>query len=157
VEKVVAIVARLRIGYSTGRLYENKFAPVALGTLDDGRGLVRVVAQATKKQGINDCTRQVYSKTLTTLDAVFLLRGRCSERSGVAKLAGVGLDEYRREDIATMRYNESVSAHIWRHGRIRTLARRCVQVSGEKETNKEGKLVSSCRSNVQSGTSLSHR
>ena len=77
----MAIVARLRIGYSIGRLYGNKISLEAPGTLDDGQELVRVVAQATKKQSINNRTIQVRLKTLTTLEAVFLLRERGSERS----------------------------------------------------------------------------
>lgn len=120
----MAIVARLHIGYSMSRLSGNKFALEAPGTLDDGRGLVRAVAQATKKQRINNCTKQVCLKTLTTLEVAFLLRERCSERSVAARLAGAGLDEYRREDIATMGCSETVSAHIRHHGRMRTLARR---------------------------------
>lgn len=77
----MAIVARLRIGYSIGRPYGNKISLEAPGTLDDGQELVRVVAQATKKQSINNRTIQVRLKTLTTLEAVFLLRERGSERS----------------------------------------------------------------------------
>jgi len=107
----VEIVSRLRIGYSIGRLSGNNLSLEAPGTLDDGPELVRVAAQATKKQSINDHTIQVCWKFLTTLEDVFLLRERGSERSAAARLAGGGLDEYRREDIATMRCSEAVSAH----------------------------------------------
>lgn len=107
----MAIVARPRIGYSIGRLSGDKLSLEAPGTLDDGRELVRVVAQTTKKQSINNRTIRVCWKTLTTLEAVFLLRERGSERSAAARLAGAGLDEYRREDIATMRCSEAVLAH----------------------------------------------
>lgn len=80
----MAIVARLHIGYSMGRLYGNKISLGAPGTLDDGQELARVVAQATKKQSINNRTIQVCWETLTTLEAVFLPRERGSERSVAA-------------------------------------------------------------------------
>lgn len=112
----MAIVARLRTGYSMGHLSGNELSLEAPGILDDGRELACVVARATKKQRINNPTVQDCSKTLTTLEVIFLLRERGSERSVVAALAGAGLEEYRREDIATMRCNEAVLAHTRRHG-----------------------------------------
>ena len=80
----MAIVVRLRIGYSMGRLYGNKISLEVPGTLDDDQELARVVAQATKKQSINNRTIHVFWRTLTTLEAVFLLRERGSERSVAA-------------------------------------------------------------------------
>jgi len=95
----VTIAARLRTGYNKRRLSGNKFALEAPDTPDDGRKVARVVAQATNRQCINNCTRHIRSDVLTTLEGVFLVRERCSERSAAARLAGAGLVEYRREDI----------------------------------------------------------
>ena len=131
-------VARLRTGYSKCRLFENKPALEAPGTLDDTRRMRmgRVVAQTTMQQRIKDYTKRVCLKVLTTLEVPFLLRERCSERSVATRPAGAGLDEYRREDMVAVGCSESVSAQVWRPGQMRTLARRNVQVSGEKEPTK---------------------
>jgi hypothetical protein len=50
----VTTAARLRTGYGKYYLSGNKFALEAPGTLADGRGVARVVAQATEQQKINN-------------------------------------------------------------------------------------------------------
>lgn len=104
----MVIAARLRIGYSMDHLSGNKHSLETPGTLDGSWELARVVARATRKQSINNPTIQDCSKTLTTLEVIFLLRERGSERSVAAGLAGAGLDEYRREDMTAMRCSEAL-------------------------------------------------
>jgi len=50
------MVAHLRTGYNKRRWSGNDFVLEVPGTLDDGPGLARVVAQATKQQCVNNCT-----------------------------------------------------------------------------------------------------
>ena len=60
----MTVVAHLRTGYNKRRLFGDKLALDAPGTLVDGPGLACVVAQATKQQRVNNRTTQVVRRFL---------------------------------------------------------------------------------------------